>query len=65
MRTVKTLAIEPIQRRKWDERTAAAIRTQFRVGKIGISAQAATGFLEKAMVVAIIAFGAQAVFDHR
>ena len=64
MRTVKTLAIEPIQRRKWDERTAAAIRTQFRVGKIGISAQAATGFLEKAMVVAIIAFGAQSVFDH-
>lgn len=65
MRTVKTLAIEPIQRRKWDERTAAAIRTHFRVGKIGISAQAATGFLEKAMVVAIIAFGAQAVFDHQ
>jgi ATP-binding cassette subfamily B protein len=65
MRTVKTLAIEPIQRRKWDERTAAAIRTQFRVGKIGISAQAATGFLEKAMVVAIIAFGAHSVFDHQ
>ncbi|MBL8539857.1 MAG: peptidase domain-containing ABC transporter [Betaproteobacteria bacterium] len=65
MRTVKTLAIEPIQRRKWDDRTAAAIRTHFRVGKIGISAQAATGFLEKAMVVAIIAFGAQAVFDHQ
>ncbi len=64
MRTVKTLAIEPIQRRKWDGRTAAAIRTRFRVGKIGISAQAATGFLEKTMVVAIIAFGAQAVFDH-
>jgi subfamily B ATP-binding cassette protein HlyB/CyaB len=65
MRTVKALAIEPIQRRKWDERTAAAIRTQFRVGKIGISAQAATGFLEKAMVVSIIAFGAQSVFDHQ
>jgi len=64
MRTVKTLAIEPIQRRKWDERTAATIRTHFRVGKIGMSAQAATGFLEKAMIVAIIAFGAQAVFDH-
>ena len=65
MRTVKTLAIEPIQRRKWDERTAATIRTHFRVGKIGISAQAATGFLEKAMIVAIIAFGAQTVFDHQ
>jgi ATP-binding cassette subfamily B protein len=65
MRTVKALAIEPIQRRKWDDRTAAAIRTHFRVGKIGISAQAATGFLEKAMIVAIIAFGAQAVFDHQ
>ncbi len=65
MRTVKTLAIEPIQRRKWDDRTAAAIRTNFRVGTIGISAQAATGFLERAMIVAIIAFGAQAVFDHQ
>jgi subfamily B ATP-binding cassette protein HlyB/CyaB len=65
MRTVKTLAIEPIQRRKWEERTAAAIRMHFQVGRIAISAQAATSLLEKAMIVAIIAFGAQAVFDHQ
>lgn len=65
MRTVKTLAIEPVQRRKWDDRSAAAIRTHYRVGKIAISAQAATGFLEKAMIVAVIAFGAQAVFEHQ
>jgi ATP-binding cassette subfamily B protein len=65
MRTVKTLAIESIQKRKWDERAAATIRTHFSVGKLGISAQAATGFLEKAMLVAIIAFGAQSVFDHQ
>jgi ATP-binding cassette subfamily B protein len=65
MRTVKTLAIEPVQRRKWEERTAAAIRTHFQVGRIAISAQAATSLLEKAMIVAIIAFGAQAVFDHQ
>jgi ATP-binding cassette subfamily B protein len=65
MRTVKTLAIESIQRRKWDERAAATIRTHFGVGKLGITAQAATGFLEKAMLIAIIAVGAQSVFDHQ
>jgi subfamily B ATP-binding cassette protein HlyB/CyaB len=63
MRTVKSLAMEPLQRRVWDNRSAAAVMTRFRVDKISASAQSATGLLEKLMTVAIIGFGAMQVFD--
>jgi ATP-binding cassette subfamily B protein len=63
MRTVKSLAMEPLQRRLWDVRSAAAIVTRFRVEKISTTAQAATGLLEKLMTVAIIGLGAKQVFD--
>ncbi|MBF0093668.1 MAG: peptidase domain-containing ABC transporter [Alphaproteobacteria bacterium] len=64
MRTVKSLAVEPAQRRKWDTRAAQAVEMHFRVGRISIGAQALTGFLEKLMMVAVVAIGAQAVFDE-
>jgi subfamily B ATP-binding cassette protein HlyB/CyaB len=63
MRTVKSLALEPRQRRAWDERSAEAVTTRHQVEKISAFAQAATGFLEKLMLVGIIALGALAVFD--
>src|SRR5262249_42998109 len=63
MRTVKSLAMEPLQRRQWDSRSAATIMTRFRVDKISTTAQAATGLLEKLMSVAIIGLGARQVFD--
>jgi subfamily B ATP-binding cassette protein HlyB/CyaB len=61
--TVKALAVEPKQRRGWNERCAEAISSQFRVGRISAVAQSGTGLLEKLMTVGIIALGAQAVFD--
>ncbi len=64
MRTVKSLAMEPAQRRAWDDRSAQAVTMNFRVGQISTAAQAVTGFLEKAMMVAIIAAGAFLVFDQ-
>ncbi len=64
MRTVKALAIEPAQRRTWDQRSAEAIASHFKVGKLSITANAITGFLEKLMPVAIIVIGAQDVFDQ-
>ena len=64
MRTVKALAVEPNQRRAWDQRSAEAITTHYRVGRISISAGAVTSLLEKLMPVVIIVLGAQAVFDH-
>jgi len=63
MRTVKSLALEPRQRRVWDDKTAESISVRFRVDKISTVAQAMTGMLEKLMNVAIIALGALDVFS--
>ncbi|MGF1613240.1 MAG: peptidase domain-containing ABC transporter [Gammaproteobacteria bacterium] len=64
MRTVKALAIEPSQRRVWDQRSAEAITSHFRVGHLSITASAMTSFLEKLMPVTIIVMGAHDVFDQ-
>lgn len=63
MRTVKALAIEPTQKRNWDQISAEAITMHYRVGKIGIIGVAITGLLGKLLPVAIIVLGAQNVFD--
>ncbi len=64
MRTVKALAIEPAQRRLWDQRSAQSINMQFRVGKIAVTGAAITDFLGKLLPVVIICLGAQSVFDQ-
>ncbi|MCX7094090.1 MAG: peptidase domain-containing ABC transporter [Methylobacter sp.] len=63
MRTVKALAIEPTQKRNWDQISAEAITMHYRVGKIGIIGVAITGLLGKLLPVTIIVLGAQNVFD--
>ena len=64
MRTVKALAIEPSQRRIWDQRSAEAITMHFRVGRVSITGNAITDFLGKLLPVVIIVIGAQQVFDQ-
>ena len=64
IRTVKSLALEPTQQRKWNDTAAYAITRYFRVAKISITAKTLSGFLEKAMFVAIVWIGAVSVFDH-
>lgn len=64
MRTVKALAIEPSQRRIWDQRSAEAITMHFRVGRISITGNAITDFLGKLLPVTLIVIGAQDVFDQ-
>ena len=64
MRTVKALAIEPAQRRLWDQRSAQSINMHFRVGKISITGNAITDFLGKLLPVVVIVLGAQEVFDQ-
>lgn len=64
MRTVKALAIEPTQRRLWDQRSAQSINMHYRVGKISITGNAITDFLGKLLPVVIILLGAQQVFDQ-
>lgn len=64
MRTVKALAIEPAQRRLWDQRSAQAINMHFRVGKVAITGNSITDFLGKLLPVVIIVIGTQQVFDQ-
>ena len=64
MRTVKALAIEPSQRRIWDQRSAEAITMHFRVGQISIAGNSVTDFLGKLLPVTLIVVGAQDVFDQ-
>lgn len=62
--TVKALAVEPRQRRDWEERSASSIGMQFSVAKISLTGQALTGLLEKLLMVSIIIVGAHLVFDR-
>jgi subfamily B ATP-binding cassette protein HlyB/CyaB len=64
MRTVKALAIEPMQRRAWDQFSAEAIGRHFRVAKTSITGVAITDFLGKMMPITIIVVGAQDIFDQ-
>ena len=63
MRTVKALAIEPAQRRLWDQLSANAITSHFRVSKTAMNGNAATELIGKLLPITIIVIGAQSVFD--
>ena len=63
MRTVKSLAMEPLQGKAWDDRCAQSVSMRFGVEKISAIAQAVTGCLEKMMTLGIIALGALDVFS--
>jgi subfamily B ATP-binding cassette protein HlyB/CyaB len=64
MRTVKALAIEPAQRRSWDQLSARSITSHFQVGRTAMTGNAATEFLGKLLPVLVIVIGAQGVFDQ-
>jgi ATP-binding cassette subfamily B protein len=64
MRTVKALAIEPTQRRLWDQCSANSINMHFRVGNLSIAGNTLTDFLGKLLPIIIIVMGAQEVFDQ-
>lgn len=61
--TVKAMAIEPLLRGQWEQKVAATVSMQFRVGRISITARSLTQFLERMMTVILIWVGAGLVFD--
>lgn len=58
MRAVKSLVLERARRRDWDASLATALRRQWDVGAMAAAAGAATGWLEKAMQISVVAYGA-------
>lgn len=65
MKTIKSLAIEPKQRKIWDQRSADSVTLNFSVMNISLTAQTLTQFLQRIMTIAIIVFGALEVFDRQ
>jgi len=63
IRTVKSLALEPVQKKAWNDSTAYAIKSYFRVGKISMTARSASQVLELLMGICVIWLGAHMVFD--
>jgi ATP-binding cassette subfamily B protein len=64
MRTVKALAIEPAQRRNWDQYSAESITAHFSVGKLALNSNLITDTLGKLLPIVIIVIGCQDVFDQ-
>ena len=64
IKTVKSLALEPVERKMWDDSTAYAIKSYFRVGKISMTAQSISQMLEMMMTICVIWVGATLVFNH-
>jgi ATP-binding cassette, subfamily B, bacterial HlyB/CyaB len=63
MRTIKSLALEPQQRREWDEISARTIMMLYQVAKFSLFGTSLTQFLSRLMLVAIIVIGASMVID--
>ncbi len=64
VKTVKSLALEPVEKKIWNNSTAYAIKSYFRVGKISMTAQSLSQMLEMMMTICVISVGAHMVFEH-
>ena len=64
VRTVKSMALEPVQEKQWDDSTAYAIKSYFKVGKISMTAKSISSVLEMMMTVTVIWLGAHLVFGQ-
>ena len=64
IKTVKSLALEPVERKVWDDSSAYAIKSHFRVGEISMTAQSLSQMLEMMMTICVIWVGAHLVFNH-
>lgn len=65
IQTVKALSMEPVQKKNWDQSSAEAVGMHFRVGKISIAATTISKFLEKALTVTVVWFGASLVLGKQ
>ena len=63
IRTVKSLALEPVEEKLWDNTTAGAINACFQVGKISITARSISMTLEGLMMIAVIWYGSLLYFN--
>jgi ATP-binding cassette subfamily B protein len=61
--TVKSLGLEPMQARAWDQSSANAIERRIEVGRIAAGARTVSSAIEKLMTVAVIWLGVNLIFS--
>ncbi len=59
--TVKSLALEPVMQRRWEDNLASYVSSSFRAQHMGNIAGQAAGFINKLMTLGILWWGAQLV----
>lgn len=64
IRTVKALSLEPVEEKHWDDTTAYAIKSYFKVGKISMTARSISQVIELLMTITVIWVGAHLVFAN-
>jgi ATP-binding cassette subfamily B protein len=63
MRTVKSIALEPVRMTAWDEKVARGVQRRATVGRMSALASVLTQGLDKMMQISVLGLGAMAVFD--
>jgi len=63
--TVKSMALEPVLQRRWEEQIAGYVTAAFRVVGLGAFATQTATFINKAVTVLILFFGAKLVIDNQ
>jgi ATP-binding cassette subfamily B protein len=63
VRTIKSLAMEPMRQAEWDTRLATSLRGLAVVGRVSTAGSVATNAMDKMMQIAVVGIGAKAVFS--
>jgi subfamily B ATP-binding cassette protein HlyB/CyaB len=63
--TVKSMALEPVMQRRWEEQIAAYVMSAFKVVSVGMIATQTTTLINKVTTVLILFFGAGLVIQNK
>ncbi len=63
--TVKSMALEPVMQRRWEEQIAAYVMASFRVVTVGMAATQTATLINKVTVVLVLFIGAGLVIDNK
>ncbi len=62
VRTIKSLAMEPVRQAEWDAKLANSLRRLAVVGRVSTAGSVVTNAMDKMMQIAVVGIGAKAVF---
>jgi subfamily B ATP-binding cassette protein HlyB/CyaB len=63
--TVKSMALEPVMQRRWEEQIAAYVKASFQVVTLNTLGSQTASMINKVTVVLILFFGAKLVIDNK